>query len=543
MGTIPKEFLPPEKYLPKKVYREPWLQYPEKLSIMRSFYEDVVKDWDKVAIYYKDDKVTFSELRNKVNKVANALKGLGVERDDRVMLRSPNIPEFIYALYACWTIGAIPVMVMPLLRAAELAHRGNDSEAKIMIVSSDAFMDVDRAIPQIKTLENVITIGERMEGCLFWDDIVNDQPTECEIADTNRDDLARFLYSSGTTGVPKGAIGHVVDMCVLGDVHGKYMLHLKEDDVVGGHPVFTFAMGGVFPLYLARVGCSLSVVKSPTLEDMFETVEKHRITVLLCVPSFFKSMLRVEDAEKRYDLSSLRLCQSAGEWLPGSTRLEWKRRFGVDIVDHLGSGDGGYWMGMPEGAPDDKSDATGFPAAGFECKVVDGNFNEVPVGQDGELIFRGPDGQEYWRRPEKQMEGVHDGWSRPGLIYMKDKDGYFWYKGRTDDMIVSSGYKIPGGEVENVLLSHEAVFEAAVVASPDPGRGYVVKAFVVLNEEYEPSDELAKKLQGFVKANLEPYKYPRKIEFVDGAKLPRTSTGKIQRRVLRDMEEKGEKLK
>lgn len=543
MGEIPKEDLPPEEYLPKKIYTLPWLQYPEKLNIIRSFYEDVIKDWNNIAIYYKDDKITFSELRNKVNRVANALKCLGVEKNDRIMLRSPNIPEFIYALYACWTIGAIPVFVMPLLRAAEILHRGNDSEAKIMIVSSDAFLDIDKVIPQLRMVENVITIGERMEGCLFWDDIVKDQPTECEIADTNRDDLTRLLYSSGTTGLPKGAISHIVDMCVIGDVHGKHMLHLTEDDVVGGHPVFTFAMGGILPLYLARVGCSLSIVKTPTPREMFETVQQHKITVLLCVPSFFKSMLLVEDAEKIYDLSSLRLCESAGEWLPGNTRLEWKRRFGVDILDQLGSGESGYWMGMPEGAPDDKSDATGFPAPGFECKVVDANFNEVPVGEDGELIFLGPTGQEYWRRPEKQIEGVHDGWSRPGLIYMKDKDGYFWYKGRTDDMIVSSGYKIPGGEVENALLDHDAVFEAAVVASPDPLRGYVVKAFVILKEGYEPSDELTKELQDFAKVKIEPYKYPRKIEFVDGAKLPRTSTGKIQRSMLRNMEEKGENLK
>lgn len=539
MGEIPKEFLPPEEHLPKKVYNLPWLQYPDKLNIVKSFYENI-KNWDKVALYYKDDKITFSELRKNVNKVANALRNLGVEKNDRVMLRAPNIPEFIYALYACWTIGAIPVMVMPLLRAAEIAHRGNDSEAKIMIVSSDAFMDIDKAIPEIKTLENVITIGERKPGCLFWDDIIKNQPTECEIEDTNKDDIARLLYSSGTTGLPKGAIARIVDMCVFGDMHGKHMLHLSEDDVVGGHPVFTFAMGAGFPLYLARVRCSLSVAKNPAPEEMFQIVEKHKISVLLCVPSFFKAMLGVEDAETKYDLSSLRLCQSAGEPLPGNTRLEWKRRFGVDILDHLGSGDGGYFMGMPEGAPDEKSDATGFPAPGVECKIVDANFNEVPVGQEGELIFRGPDGHEYWRRPEKQMEGVHDGWSRPGLVYVKDEDGYFWYKGRTDDMIVSSGYKIPGGEVENALLSHQAVFEAAVVASPDPDRGSIVKAFVVLNEGYKPSDELVRELQDFVKAEIEPYKYPREIEFVDGAKLPRTSTGKIQRHVLREWEYGGQ---
>lgn len=178
---------------------------------------------------------------------------------------------------------------------------------------------------------------------------------------------------------------------------------------------------------------------------------------------------------------------------------------------------------------------------GWEARIVDENFREVPFGTDGELIVLGPSRQDYWRRPDKQQEavvqeGVYKGWNRVGLVYRRDEDGYFYYKGRTDDMIVSSGYKIPGGEVENALQAHPAVAEAAVIASPDPVRGSVVKAFVVLNKGYAPSDELRKELQEFVKAKIEPYKYPRKLDFVDAGSLPRTATGKIQRKVLAQRE-------
>lgn len=547
MGVVPKEFLPPEKYLPKKVYTLPALIYPDKLNIVKSFYENV-KDWDKVILYFRDERITCSELRKNVNKTANALRSLGVEKNDRVVLKAPNIPEFIYCVYACWAIGAIPVFQMHLGRAEETVWKANDSAAKVYIVSTGGLLDMDKAIPRFETVKHVVLIGEKKEGYLSYEELVKDQPEECEIEDTSKDDIVRILYSSGTTGMPKGVISHMADMAIAGDIFGKRILGLKEDDIVGGHPNFTFAFGAIFPPLLLRCHCGLSIIEGATPETMFETVEKHKITVLCCVPAFFNSMLAVEDAEKRYNLSSLRLCQSAGEWLPGKTYLEWKKRFGIEILDLLGSTDMGYMLATLERLPENKADSTGFPLPGVEARIVDENFDEVPPGVNGELLLLGPSGQEYWRRPEKQeaavvTRGKYKGWNRVGLVYSRDEDGYYFYKGRTDDMIVTSAYKIPGGEVENALLAHPSVYETAVVSSPDPVRGHVVKAFVVLNEGYEPSGELAKELQNFVKAKIEPYKYPRKIEFADGAKLPRTSTGKILRRMLRDMEEKGGKIK
>ena len=357
------------------------------------------------------------------------------------------------------------------------------------------------------------------------------------MAGTTKDDLMRIIYSSGTTGKPKGIITTIGDAVAAREVINRYLLNLTPQDVVGGHPIFTFAFGfGLIFVCFGSKGCTLSILEKFDPVLMFETIQAHRISVLRCVPTVFRMMLGVKDAEKKYDLSSLRLCQSAGEWLPGETVKEWRARFGVGILDSVGSADLMYWLSTRLDTPDDKLDSSGMPIPGVECKVVDGNFNEVPRGTAGELLVRAPWGQQYWRRPDKQREAVWKGWNRPGLIYMEDEDGYFWYKGRDDEIIVSSGYKIPGGEVEGVLLSHEAVLEAAVVPSPDPVRGNIVKAFVVLKGGYKPSEALAEELKNFVKEKIEAYKYPREVEFVDGRSLARTSTGKIQRFVLREKE-------
>jgi 2-aminobenzoate-CoA ligase len=249
-------------------------------------------------------------------------------------------------------------------------------------------------------------------------------------------------------------------------------------------------------------------------------------------------LLEVRDAENRFDLKSLRLCQSAGEILPGIVAAEWKRRFGSTILNSLGSADLNSYLSTRVDMPEEKLDSSGTPLPGVECKIVDENFTELQRGNRGELAIRAPWGQQYWRRPEVQTKTVINGWNMTGLMFVEDRDGYFWFKGRDDDMIVSSGYKIPGGEVETALMGHEAVHEAAVVPSPHLIRGNIVKALVVLKDGYEGSDRLIEELKTFVKTKIEPYKYPREIVFTDNDSLPRTVTGKIQRFILREKERK-----
>ena len=541
MVEIPEEYLPPEEYRPDRIYALPELHYPLKLNLGKILLDDnVEKRGDKVAIGYEEKKGTYMELQRRVNKLANALKSLGVEENDRVMIRMTNRPEWIETNFACWKIGAIPVLTNHLFRSETLSYIANDSEAKAMVVHSDWLKDVELAKPKMRTVKSIVVVGEEVEGdYYYYEKIMKDQPETFPTLEFDRDHFGRLIYTSGTTGPPKGCLRTYREILSGADTHGKYILELSEKDTIGGHPFFTFAFGSVnFTQYPWRFGASLSIIERFDPEKMFETVEKHKITVLCCVPTAFRVMLGVKDAEKKYDLSSLRLCQSAGEWLPPSTIIEWKKRFGVEIIDSLGSSEWNYIISARKGMPESKIGSTGLPVPGYECKIVDEDFNEVPRGTPGYLIIRGPAGNFYWRKPEKQAKAVRNGWSLTELIFVQDEEGYFWYQSRADDMIVSAAYKIPGGEVEAVLNEHPAVLESAVVGSPDPLRGNVVKAFIVLRPGYTPSDELVKELQNYVKGRLEPYKYPRKIEFVKAEDLPRTVTGKIQRAALRELEKK-----
>jgi 2-aminobenzoate-CoA ligase len=539
LPKISDEYLPPKDALPEKIYAIPEVRYPGKFNLAEAFLIPNVQKWpDKVAILYKDRRISYNELYIKVNKVGNALKSLEVQKGDRVMVRGPNIPEFIETTLACWKIGAIVVPIPPILGAESIAYRANDSEAVAMIVSSDGLEEVKKAESKLKTIKNIVAVRLEEGGpYLSYEEIVERESSELEPEDTMKDHIGRIMYTSGTTGVPKGCILTLADIRSVADTHGRYVLGLRKTDVIGGPCAITFNMGNVnFTMEPWPFGAAVSLMEDFTPEKTFEVIEKHRITILKTVPTAFRMMLEVKEAEKKYDLSSLRLCESAGESLTADTYIKWKKRFGVEILDSLGSSELQYWLSTREGLPESKIGSTGTPIQGYECKIVDENFNEVPPGTPGRLIVRGPVGIQYWRKPDKQREAIHNGWSDTELIFKEDEDGYFWYISRADDMIVSSGYKIPGGEVEKILNEHPKVLECAVVASPDYVRGNVVKAFVVLKEGYEPSDTIVKELQDYVKSKIDPYKYPRGIEFVK--ELPKGPTGKIARHLLREMEQK-----
>ncbi len=536
MGLIPADWLPAKEHLAETIFALPEVRLPTRLNLAEGLDRHVAEGRGaKPAILQGDRVITFAALRRDVNRLANGLRALGIEKNDRVIVRSANRPEFIVSCYACWRIGAIPVLVNHMLKADEIVYRGSDAAARAALVSAESYEEMGKAQQALK-LEHVIVFGEPVAGTRAYEELLAGGADEIDAEPTTRDDVMRIIYSSGTTGRPKGIVTTIGDAVATGEIATRYLLGLRPEDVIGGHPAFTFAFGFGFVLFLGHVGCAVSIVDRFEPELMFQTVESHGITVLCCVPTAFRMMLQAKDAERRYSLGTLRLCQSAGEWLPGATVREWKARFGTDMLDAVGSGDLNYLLATRPGTPDQKLDSSGTPLPGIECKIVDEAFSEVPRGTEGELVVRAPWGQKYWRRPDKQRDGVWNGWNRTGLIYAEDEDGYFWYKARNDEIIVTSGYKIAGGEVEGALLSHPAVLEAAVVGVPDAVRGNVVKAFVVLNGGWTPSSELVEELRQFVKSRIEGYKAPRAIAFVDGRVLPRTSTGKIQRFMLRDME-------
>lgn len=538
------EHLPPREYLPDIVRLLPELEYPQRFNLT-----DVLLDRnlparkDSVAIYYESERITYGELQSRVNRLANALRELGVGVRDRVALRSPNMPEYLVCNFACWRIGAIPVLVSHLNRAREVAFKVNDSGAVAMCVHSGSYADVHKAREECPNLKHVIVFGDRVAGTLHIDDLMRGQAERAASVEKQKEDVGRIIYSSGTTGNPKAILTSVEGVLSLADTQGRHILKVRPDDVLGGHPYYSFAFGAANFLYIPwRFGAAISVIPQFAPERQFELVQQHGITLLFAVPTAFRMLLGIEGAESRYKLSTLRLCQSAGEPLPSATFFEWRQRFGSTILDSLGSGDLNYWLSTFEGMPDEKVGSVGVSVPGFENIVVDEQFNPVPPGTAGELLVHGHAGQMYWNRPDSQKKGVcppgsrYAGWSRPGLCCIQDADGYFWYKSRIDDMIVTAGYKIPGGEVESALNNHPAVLESAVIGVPDKERGSLIKAFVVLKEGIDPSPELAREMQEFVKQEIEPYKYPRVIEFSKADALPRTTTGKIQRNALRDME-------
>jgi 2-aminobenzoate-CoA ligase len=312
------------------------------------------------------------------------------------------------------------------------------------------------------------------------------------------------------------------------DTFPRSILKPTADDLFCGTPSLAFAYGlGGLLLFPLRFGASVLLLDQVSPRQLLEGIAEHRATICFTVPTAYRALTELAGG---YDLSSLRRCVSAGELLPAATFEAWRWATGVSIIDGLGSTEMLHIF-VSAAADDIRPGSTGRVVPGYEARVVDENGAEVPRGEIGRLAVRGPTGCRYLADPERQRIYVEEGWNLTGDAYKEDEDGYFWYQARTDDMIVSSGHNIAGPEVESVLLDHPKVRECGVVGIPDEERGQIVKAFVILHPEAAATPETVKELQDFVKAQIAPYKYPRKIEFVDT--LPRTETGKLQRFRLR----------
>lgn len=289
MAEIPQECRPPAEYLPDTIWTLPELQYPEKMNMAEMFLDrNVDRTPDKIAIYYNDDRISYRELQGMANRFANALRELGVEKQDRVLLRSPNTPEYLVWNFACWRIGAIPVLVNHLNRHDEVAFKANDSGAVAACVHADFYEDLAKARPECPSLKHVILLGPETPGTLNYLDLVERQSEKAETEDTSRYDYGRIIYSSGTTGKPKGILTTLAGLAAGAATHGGRVVKLRENDVVGGHPFFTFAFGSVnFTLNPWRAGCSVSIISRFRPEEQFRLVQEHRITQLMPCPPLF----------------------------------------------------------------------------------------------------------------------------------------------------------------------------------------------------------------------------------------------------------------
>ncbi len=540
-------FLPPKELWPERIYTLPeYKEYPQKMNSTEELLDKNLEKGrgKKVAILFEDKKFTYEDVYYQCNQFANGLKELGIGIEDRIIIRSPNIPEAVIANFAIIKLGAISVPTSPLFAAKELAHVSNNCGAKAIITFFGLLPDVEKAKPDLESVKHIIVIGGdpntiKEKGFIPLQQLMQGANKEFSPVRRDRHDISILLYTSGTTGPPKGTAHMMEESLIVADGFGKYCWRITENDVIGGSAPLAFGAGhATFCAIPYRFGATASLIARFTPEGMFETIQNHRITVLTLLPTAYRKMLEVPDAEKKYDLSSLRILTGGGESLTAKTYYDWKNKFGQEIFESLGTTEMFFVFISNAVSLKAKPGSIGQAVPGYEVKVVNEEGKEVGIGESGMLIARGPTGTLYWAAPEKQKGSVMNGWNKAGDFVYRDEDNYFWFLSREDDLIKSSGYRIGPEEIELALVRHPAIADAGVIGVPDPVRGQNVKAFIVLKPGNTPSDELKEEILSFLKENIAIYKLPREIEFID--ELPRTVTGKLLRRVLRqkDMEKK-----
>ncbi len=525
--------LPPKELWAERIYTTSDCLYPESLNAAVELLDrnQPLDFGSRPAIFYKEKKFTYDELANIVGKMGNALRMIGVKKGDRILLRFPNNPTAVALWLATIRIGAITVMVMPMLRARELSYRANDSECSVVLCDAASIDEVRKAEPAMDTVTKILICDGKDDVYESFEDLWMNQSADCSSEKTLRSDIALIGYTSGSTGDPKGTVHFHDDVLAIADSYAKNTLHPTENDIFSGHPSlsFTFGLGGllIFPF---RFGASVVLLDQFTPENMLKTLVNYKCTIGFCAPTCYNMMMRL-DEKGDYDLSNLRLGVSAGETLPKSVYDKWKAKYGTDLLDGIGSTEMLHIF-VTNKPGDVKGGATGKPVPGYIAKILDDAGNELPPNTPGLLAIKGPTGCRYLKKPERQAGYVKEGWNIPGDVFMQDDEGWFYYQCRNDDLIITGGYNVSPPELEAVINEHEAVKESAVVPKPDELRGQIVKAYIVLAPGHSGSESLVKDIQDFVKRELAPYKYPREVEFIEA--LPRTDTGKVQRFVLRD---------
>ena len=488
---------------------------------------------DRPAFHYEDRVLTYADVHDLVNRAGNALRDLGVEMEQRVLMICLDAPEFLGAFWGAIKIGAVPVPTNTLMRAADYRYVLDDSRAKVAVVSAPLLAEAGPALAGARHLRHVLVAGGSPGPYLSWEDRLAKASPTLEAAETSRDDAAFWLYSSGSTGFPKGAVHLHHDMWVCVEAYAKQVLGIRPTDKVFSAAKLFFAYGlgnaGYFPMAVGAQ--SVLFPHRPTPEAVFEVLTRHRPTLFFGVPTLYAGMLAVKDAERRFDLSSLRLCVSAGEALPEEIYRRWLERFGVEIIDGIGTTEVLHiFLSNRPGAV--RPGSSGLPVPGYEAMIVDDEGRPVPRGEIGNLRVKGDSTMAYyWNQHDKTRATLFGPWIQTGDKYWQDEDGYFWYAGRSDDMLKVGGIWVSPVEVEATLIKHPAVLEAAVVGKEDEEGLVKPQAFVVLKDPAQASPGLADALKAFVKDQIAPYKYPRWIEFVP--ELPKTATGKIQRFKLR----------
>jgi 2-aminobenzoate-CoA ligase len=523
-----RQMLPPRDLWPEISMGE--LRYPERLNCAAELVDAMVErgNGDRVALRFPGGTWTYRELLEHANRIAQVLtKDLGLVSGNRVLLRGPNNPMMAACWFAVLKAGGVVVCTMPLLRARELAYIIEKAKIALALCDARILPELERAASSAPSLRRTVEFGTDAPGSL--DTLARSKPATFLNVSTSADDVALIAFTSGTTGQAKGTMHFHRDVLAICDLFPRRVLRPTGDDIFCGSPplAFTYGLGGLL-LFPMRVGASTVLLEQAPPQQLLQGIQDFRATVCFTAPTAYRAMTTLCTG---FDLSSLKKCVSAGEHLPAATFEKWRAATGLRIIDGIGSTELLH-MFISSSGDDIRPGSTGRVVPGYRARVVDSDGNEVPAGTIGNLAVQGPTGCRYLDDTERQRAYVKNGWNLPGDSYRVDEDGYFWYQARTDDLIVSSGYKISGPEVENALLDHPSVAECGVVGIPDEERGCIVKAFVVMRPGTAATEATVKELQEFVKSQIAPYKYPRSIEFVPS--LPRTETGKLQRYRLRE---------
>lgn len=525
----------------KELMLRPWedgFELPETFNMVSLLLERHLggDDADRTAIVHQGGEMSYRQLGSMTNRIGNGLIKLGIQPGDRVIILLHDRPEFMALFLGAMKIGAVPVPINMLATVGDLEYFIRDSEASAVVMEREIFDKLSTVLPEIPTLKALVMHGEPAEGTVDLSQLIEGSSDQLAIYPTSKNDPTYWLYTSGTTGRPKGVIHWHKDLVYAVETWGRHVVDFKREDRVLCVSKLFFSYGLNFSLYLPLYfGASMILnADRPMPPRILELIDQYRPTGLFSVPTAYGQMLNyLEGSTEQPDLSCLRFCISAGEALPGSLFRRWRDRFGIEILDGLGSTEASliYLSNRPGKV---KENSSGLPLPGHAIEVRGENSSTpMPLGEVGELwlksniLFHG-----YWKQPEKTAETLVDGWMNTGDTGYMDAEGYFYFSARSNDTMKVSGIWVSPLEVEDVLLSHPAVAECAVVGAEDAMGLIKPMAFVVVMNGYQPGDELVKTLQQYVKQKLAPHKYPRNIEFL--AELPKTSTGKIQRFKLRE---------
>ncbi|ODT60700.1 MULTISPECIES: AMP-binding protein [Paracoccus] len=518
--SFTRDNLPPEDAWPR--IELAGFDYPDWLNVGAELTDRMVDRGfgDRVALVGNGRARTYKELSDWTNRLAHALVAdYGLRPGNRVLIRSANNPAMVACWLAATKAGAVVVNTMPMLRAKELRQIIDKAQVDLALCDT-------RLMDEMQAAGAVPIVG--FDGTANHDADLDraalTKPVRFDAVRTGRDDVALLGMTSGSTGEPKATMHFHRDLLIIADGYAREVLGVTPDDVFVGSPplAFTFGLGGlaVFPL---RFGASAVLLENASPPNLIEIIERHRATVCVTAPTAYRVMLRAMD--QGADLSSLRVAISAGETLPAPIWQDWHDRTGKPMLDGIGATEMLHIF-LTNRLDDSHPGCTGRPVTGYRARIVDDAGHEVPRGEMGRLAVIGPTGCRYLN-DARQAEYVQDGWNLTGDTFWQDEDGRFHFAARCDDIIVSSGYNIAGPDVEAALLAHADVLECAVIGAPDPERGQIVEAHVVLAPGVAPDTATAERLQRHVKDAIAPFKYPRRVVFCEA--LPKTQTGKIQR--------------